>query len=68
MSATEVSKVIMGRPRLAVDFGAILALREGQHLGWRRVAARYIEKTGEFISPQTCKRRYLEAKEKARRS
>jgi hypothetical protein len=51
-----------GRPRLSVDYGLILALREKEHLGWSRVAAEYIRRTGQYISKQTCKRRYAEVK------
>jgi len=51
-----------GRPRKTVDFGLILALREQENLGWSRVAQEYIKRTGNFISRQTCRRRYFEAK------
>ncbi len=51
-----------GRPRLLVDYGLVLALREREHLGWSRVAAEYIRRTGQYISKQTCKRRYEEIK------
>ena len=49
-----------GRPRLLVDFGLILDLREVHCLGWSRVAQKYVAKTGQYISKQTCKRRYEE--------
>ena len=51
-----------GRPRLLVDYGLVLALREREHLGWFRVATEYIRRTGQYISKQTCKRRYEEVK------
>ena len=51
-----------GRPRLLVDFGLILDLRESENLGWSRVATEYIKRTGQYISKQTCKRRYEEVK------
>ena len=51
-----------GRPRLLVDYGLVLVLREREHLGWSRVAAEYIRRTGQYISKQTCKRRYEEVK------
>ena len=49
-----------GRPRLLVDFGLILDLRERAKLGWSRIAQEYTRKTGQYISKQTCKRRYKE--------
>lgn len=55
-------KVLVGRPRLEVDFGLILDLREGENLGWSRVAREYTKRTEQYISKQTCKRRYEEAK------
>lgn len=51
-----------GRPRKTVDIGLILDLREKENLGWSRVAAEYIGRTGDFISKQTCRRRYDEVK------
>ncbi len=51
-----------GRPRLLVNYGLILDLRESEHLGWSRVATEYIKRTGRYISKQTCKRRYEEVK------
>lgn len=50
------------RPRLLVDYGLVLDLRKREHLGWSRVAAEYIKRTGGYISKQTCKRRYEEIK------
>ena len=52
----------MGRPRLSVDFAIVLRLRDGQNLGWSKMAEVYRELTGEYVSRDTMKRRYLEAK------
>lgn len=57
------NKVSVGRPRLLVDFGLILDLRENENLGWFRIAREYTKRTGQYISKQTCKRRYIELKE-----
>ena len=56
-------KVSAGRPRLLVDFGLILDLRENENMGWFRIAKEYTSRTGQYISKQTCKRRYIEFKE-----
>ncbi len=56
------SLIQSGRPRLLVDFGLILDLRESEKLGWSRVATEYTKRTGQYISKQTCKRRYEEVK------
>ena len=50
-----------GRPRKMVDLGLILDLRLKENLGWFRISMEYMRRTGDFISKQTCKRRYLEA-------
>lgn len=55
-------KVSVGRPRLLVDFGLILDLRENENLGWFRIATEYTRRTRQYISKQTCKRRYIELK------
>ena len=52
----------MGRPRLSVDFAIVLRLRDGQNLGWSKMAEVYRKLTGEYVSRDTMKRRYLEAK------
>lgn len=49
-----------GRPRLKVDFALVLRLREHDNLGWFRVAKEYIRRSGQYISKETCKRRYEE--------
>lgn len=56
------SLIQSGRPRLLVNFGLILDLRESGNLGWSRIASEYIRKTGQYISKQTCRRRYEEVK------
>jgi len=53
-------KVLVGRPRLSVDFAIVLRLREVDNLGWSRMAEAYRELTGQYISRDTIKRRYLE--------
>jgi len=57
----DVTKVQTGRPRILVDFAIVLRLRETDHLGWSRMAKAYIDKTGQYISRDTIKRRYLES-------
>jgi len=52
----------VGRPRLPVDFAIVLRLRKEQNLGWSRMAEVYRELTGQYISRDTIKRRYLEVK------
>jgi hypothetical protein len=58
----DVGKVQTGRPRISVDFAIVLRMRETDNLGWSRMAKAYTEKTGQYISKDTMKRRYLEAK------
>jgi hypothetical protein len=53
-----------GRPRLEVDFALILRLRDEQHLGWSKMAQEYRRITGQYISKETMKRRYYEAKDR----
>ena len=53
-------KVRVGRPRKEVDFAIVLRMREEQNLGWSRMAEEYSELTGQYISRDTIKRRYLE--------
>lgn len=55
-------KIVVGRPRLSVDFAIVLRMRDGQNLGWSRMAEEYRKLTGECISRDTMKRRYLETK------
>jgi len=51
-----------GRPRLTVDFAIVLRMRDIDNLGWSRMAEAYREISGQYISRDTIKRRYLEAK------
>jgi len=55
-------KIIVGRPRVSVDFAIVLRLRDVDNLGWSLMAEAYREITGQYISRDTIKRRYLEAK------
>ncbi len=55
------SKVMVVKPRLSVDFATVLRLRDEQNLGWTRLAEAYQKITGQYISRDTIKRRYLEA-------
>lgn len=56
-------RIIIGRPKIFVDFAIVLRLREVDKLGWSRMAEAYREITGQYISRDTIKRRYLEAQE-----
>ncbi len=56
--------ILVGRPRLSVDFAIVLRLRDVDNLGWSRMAETYRGITGQYISRDTIKRRYLEAKSK----
>jgi hypothetical protein len=56
-------RIIEGRPKIFVDFAIVLRLREVDKLGWSRMAEAYREITGQYISRDTIKRRYLEAQE-----
>lgn len=58
----KVKKVPGGRPRISVDFAIVLRLREVENLGWSRMAEAYRQITSQYISRDTIKRRYLEAK------
>ena len=44
-----------------MDFAIVLRLRDIEHLGWFRGAEEYRKRTGQWISRDTFKRRYLEA-------
>jgi len=57
-----VEKILVGRPRISVDFAIVLRLRDKDNLGWSRMAEAYREIAGLYISRDTIKRRYLEAK------
>ena len=56
-------RIIYGRPRLSVDFAIVLRLRDMDNLGWSRMAEVYRELTGKYVSRDTMKRRYFEAKQ-----
>jgi hypothetical protein len=45
-----------------VDFAIVLRLRDVDNMGWSRMAEAYRQITGQYISRDTIKRRYLEAK------
>jgi len=55
-------KIQPGRPRLSVDFAIVLRMRDIENMGWSRMAQSYREITGRYISRDTVKRRYREAK------
>ena len=55
-------KMVVGRPRLSVDFAIVLRMHDMDNLGWSRMAEAYREITGQYISRDTIKHRYLEAK------
>jgi hypothetical protein len=55
-------KILVGRPRLFVDFAIVLRMRDVEKMGWSRMAEAYREITGRYISRDTIKRRYLEVK------
>ena len=59
-----VGVIEMGRPRLVVDFAIVLRMRDSQNLGWSRMAEEYRKLSGEYISRDTIKRRYFEAKQR----
>lgn len=51
-----------GRPRIEVNCEVVLRLRDEQHLGWTRGAEAYREITKQWISRDTFKRRYYDAR------
>ena len=55
-------RILVGRPRLSVDFAIVLRLRDVENLGWSRMAETYRGITGQYLSRDTIKRRYLEVK------
>ena len=55
-------KIVRGRPRILVDFATLLRMRDVENLGWSRMAEVYRQLTGQYISRDTIKRRYLEVK------
>ena len=61
-------KIEVGRPRVLVDFAIVLRLRDVDNMGWSRMAEAYREITGQYISRDTIKRRYLESKSRKLKS
>jgi len=55
-------KIPVGRPKISVDFATILRLRDRENLGWSWMAYAYRKITGQYISRDTIKRRYLDGK------
>ena len=55
-------KILVGRLKLSVDFAIVLRLRDVENMGWSRMAEAYRKITGQYISRDTIKRRYLEIK------
>lgn len=55
-------RIQTGRPRIMVDFATVLRLRDTDYLCWSWMAVIYRQLTGQYISRDTIKRRYLEAK------
>ena len=55
-------KIVGGRPRVSVIFATLLRMRDMENMGWSRMAEAYREISGQYISRDTIKRRYLEAK------
>jgi hypothetical protein len=51
----------VGKPRKEMDYATVLRMREEDKLDWSRMAEAYRELTGQYISRNTIKRRYLEA-------
>ncbi|MFC1937902.1 hypothetical protein ACFLWY_05045 [Chloroflexota bacterium] len=51
-----------GRPRIQTNDELILRLRDEENMGWQKGAEVYRERTHQWISRDTFKRRYLEAK------
>ena len=47
-----------------MDFAIVLRLHDRQNLGWSRMAEEYRKLSGEYISRDTIKRRYYDAKHK----
>ena len=56
-----MQKIVVGRPRISVDFATVLRLRDEGNLGWTWMAEQYRKLTGQYISRDTIKRRYFES-------
>jgi hypothetical protein len=63
-ASTTGKKILVGRPRVPVDFAIVLRMRDEEKMGWSRMAQEYQKRTGQYISRDTIKRRYLEIKAK----
>jgi hypothetical protein len=61
-------KIVVGRPRLSVDFAIVLRMRDVENLGWSRMAETYRGITGQYISRDAIKRRYLDTKRRIKDS
>jgi len=61
-SGKDAVRMLGGRPRLSVDYALVLRLREVDKLGWSLMAKEYIKETGQYVSRETMKRRFHEAK------
>jgi hypothetical protein len=46
-----------------VDFAIVLRMRDVEKMGWSRMAEEYRRWSGEYVSRDTMKRRYLEARQ-----
>ena len=57
----------MSRPKLMIDFAIVLRMRDTDNMGWSRMAEAYRQRTGQYVSRDTMKRRYLEAKAEQRK-
>jgi len=55
-------KIAVGRPRLTVDFAIVLRMRDIENMGWSRMAQAYSGISGQYVSRDTVKLRYREAK------
>ena len=51
-----------GRPKIILDDALVLQLVEAEGLGWMKASEKYRERTGVWVSRDSLKRRYLEAK------
>jgi hypothetical protein len=50
------------------DIAIVLRMRDGQNLGWSRMAEEYRNLSGEYVSRDTVKRRYFEANQRINNS
>jgi hypothetical protein len=57
-------RIDMARPRLTVDFAIVLRMHDVEKMGWSRMAEEYRRLSGEYVSRDTMKRRYFEAKKR----